>query len=240
MIINIFASEISKLKRSLILYIHLFVLVLFPTLIGFYYKNRIRFMNRADVYSTFYELLAIASPIMIGIIICLVFDREEKVGNFKNWSSMPINKTKIMQIQLLFYWILYLFEILVISLIFYAFVGGTSSISILKIITINTLFSILSYALYQISFILSLRWGISGALICGIFGVILSFLGITSLLDNFWVLVPWTWQIRTIIFLRVKASLQVLNVIKIEYLICIGITALITFLSILYCKKWER
>ncbi len=240
MILNIFTSEYRKLKRSLILYIHIIIFIFFPLILGLYYRNKVAYLGQNTIYTVFYETLAIASPIMISIVTCLVFDREEKAGKFKNWLSTPFNKVALLQIQLIFYWLLYFIEIIGVSLIFYLIIDFPIKTYILpKIILVSTLFSILGFSLYQITFIFSLKWNTSGALIIGIFGVILAFLGITSLFDNYWVLFPWTWQIRTVIFWQPNISKLILNISKIEYLVCLCLIFVISMLSIAICKKWE-
>lgn len=235
---QIVEAENVKMRRSLLLYLHLIVLFL---LLGLYYGSRKQVIASANMVIGFYEILAISSPIIISVVLCLVFDREEKAGTFKNWLTEPVSKGWVIQAQLSYYWIWYVIEIMGISLIFSGILFGIYQIEfpLLKIILTNIAFSLCGIVQYELTQIIALRWGIGGALVLGFFGIVISLLSITSLLDFVWPVIPWAWQIRLTTFWQTNISLGLVKLSLIEYLIPLLLTCLIIFLGKHYFDNWQ-
>lgn len=242
MVRQIFKAENAKIRHSFLLYLHIAVLFLFPILLGLYYGSRKLTVAPASMITTFYEILAMATPIMISIVICLVFDREEKAGEFKNWLTEPFGKAKMIQGQLNYYWLWYVIEIIGISLIYYFLLVAiyhVSNISFLKLIATSIVFAFCGLAQYELTQIVALKWGIGGSLVMGFFGTVISLLSITSLLDIVWPIIPWAWQIRTITFWQANISGGLINFVALEYVCPLIMTVIIIFLGKNYFDKWE-
>lgn len=241
MLKQVVEAENIKIRRSLLLYLHLIVLFLFPVLFGLYYGSRKQVIIPANMIIGFYEILAIASSIIISVVVCLVFDREEKAGNFKNWLTEPISKGWMIQAQLSYYWIWYVIEIMGTSLIFSGVLFGIYQIrfSLLKIALTSIAFSLCGIVQYELTQIIALRWGIGGALILGFFGTVISLLSITSLLDFVWPIIPWTWQIRLTTFWQTNIDVGLVKLSLIEYLIPLMLTCLIIFWGKRYFDNWQ-
>lgn len=242
MMVKVFKSESVKLKRSFLLYLHLIVLVLFPIILAIYYGARSNIVSSRTMIITFFEILAMATPIMISIVISMVYDREEKAGTFKNWLSEAINKSDLIQLQLMYYWIWYVIEIVGISLIFYLIITvgyHVSGIAFNSFILTSIAFAILALFQYEITEIIALKWGVGGALVLGFFGTVISLLGITSLLDFIWPVVPWTWQIRLITFWQSSMSSELARITLIEYLIPLIFTVIILVIGKNYFTRWQ-
>lgn len=241
MLKQVVEAENIKIRRSLLLYLHLIVLFLFPILFGLYYGSRKQVIVPANMIIGFYEILAIASPIIISVVVCLVFDREEKAGNFKNWLTEPISKGWMIQAQLSYYWIWYVIEIMGTSLIFSGVLFGIYQIrfSLIKIALTSIAFSLCGIVQYELTQIIALRWGIGDALILGFFGTVISLLSITSLLDFVWPIIPWAWQIRLTTFWQTNIDLGLVKLSLIEYLIPLMLTCLIIFWGKRYFDNWQ-
>lgn len=242
MIKQIWKAENAKLHHSFLLYLHIVVLSLFPILLGVYYGSRKLAVTSATMMTTFYEVLAIASPIMISIVICLVFDREEKAGNFKNWLSEPFSKAKMIQGQLNYYWLWYVIEIIGISLIYYALLIGLyhiQNISFIKLVITSIAFAFCGLVQYELTQMIALKWGIGDSLILGFFGTVISLLGITSLLDIIWPIIPWAWQIRMITFWQTNISAGLTNLVALEYICPLVMTGVVVALGRICFDKWQ-
>lgn len=242
MLKRVFKAENIKLKRSFLLYMHLIILLAFPILLGLYYDSRKLSITSTTMMIIFYEILAIASPIIISIVICLVFDREEKAGNFKNWLNQPYSKAKAIHSQLSYYWLWYLFEIIATTLIYYLILVSLyhiTGISFLKVIVTSIVFSLCGLVQYELTQTIALKWNIGGSLIMGFFGTIISLLSITSLFDLIWPVIPWAWQIRLITFWRSDISLSLTQLTALEYICPFIMTILIIILCRNYFNKWQ-
>lgn len=235
-------AENAKLKRSFLLYMHLIILVAFPILLGLYYGSRRFAISSANMVITFYEILAMASPIIISIVICLVFDREEKAGDFKNWLTEPYSKGKVIQSQLNYYWLWYVIEIIGISLIYYLILVGLyhiTGISFLKLLVTSIVFALCGLVQYELAQIVVLKWGIGGSLVMGFFGTVVSLLGITSLFDFIWPVIPWAWQIRLITFWQHGISLGLIKLTALEYICPLIMMLIIIALGKKYFNSWQ-
>lgn len=242
MLKQVFKAENIKLKRSFLLYMHLIILLAFPILLGLYYGSRKLSVTSTTMMIIFYEILAMASPIIISIVICLVFDREEKAGNFKNWLTEPYSKAKAIQSQLTYYWLWYLIEIIIITLIYYLILVclyRINGISFLKVIVTSIVFVLCGLVQYELTQAVALKWSIGGSLIMGFFGTVISLLSITSLFDFIWPVIPWAWQIRLITFWQSNISLGLIKLTALEYICPFIMTILIIILCRKYFNNWQ-
>lgn len=237
-----FKAENAKLKRSFLLYMHLIILVAFPVLLGLYYGSRKFTILSVNMFITYYEILAMASPIIISVVICLVFDREEKAGDFKNWLTEPYSKAKAIQSQLNYYWLWYVIEIIGISLIYYLILVGLyhiAGISFIKVLITSIVFVLCGWVQYELAQVVALKWGIGGSLVMGFFGTVISLLGITSLFDFIWPVIPWAWQIRLITFWQNNISFGLIQLTALEYVCPLIMTLIIIALSRKYFNSWQ-
>lgn len=243
MLKNIFWSENVKLKRSFLLYLHLLTLIAYPLLMGFYYGTRKNIVNSSVMIITFYELLALISPLVISIVIGLVFDREEKAGHCKNWLANPGKKGLTIGLQLFYYWLLYFFEIIGMSLIYFfilRFAFQINNISFIKILLTSFIFALLGLIQYELAQWIVLKLNVGGAMILGFFGVVISGLSITSLFDFIWPVIPWAWQIRLITFWEATISSQVQTLTAWEMIIPLILTMVLTLLIIKVFDNWQN
>ena len=173
---SIFKAENIKLHRSMLLYLHLAALIIFPLLIGVYYGSRKNLTTSANMVDMFNTILALISPLAISIVVSVVFDREEKAGNFQNWLTQPMSKGKTIMGQLIYYWLLYVIEVIGTNLIYYLVLTAVyhvTGISFLKLFLLSIVFAVLGFLQYEFAELVSLKWNIGGILICGFFGSVI-------------------------------------------------------------------
>lgn len=239
---SIFKAENIKLHRSMLLYLHLAALIIFPLLIGVYYGSRKNLTTSANMVDMFNTILALISPLAISIVVSVVFDREEKAGNFQNWLTQPMSKGKTIMGQLIYYWLLYVIEVIGTNLIYYLVLTAVyhvTGISFLKLFSLSIVFAVLGFLQYEFAELVSLKWNIGGSLILGFFGSVISMLGVTSLFDLIWPFIPWAWQSRLTVFWRLNIPADYVKMAILSYLVPVILTAILSWLIFRYFNHWQ-
>lgn len=239
---SIFKAENIKLHRSMLLYLHLAALIIFPLLIGVYYGSRKNLTTSANMVDMFNTILALISPLAISIVVSVVFDREEKAGNFQNWLTQPMSKGKTIMGQLIYYWLLYVIEVIGTNLIYYLVLTAiyhVTGISFLKLFSLSIVFAVLGFLQYEFAELVSLKWNIGGSLILGFFGSVISMLGVTSLFDLIWPFIPWAWQSRLTVFWRLNIPADYVKMATLSYLVPVILTAILSWLIFRYFNHWQ-
>lgn len=239
---SIFKAENIKLHRSMLLYLHLAALIIFPLLIGVYYGSRKNLTTSANMVDMFSTILALISPLAISIVVSVVFDREEKAGNFQNWLTQPMSKGKTIMGQLIYYWLLYVIEMIGTNLIYYLVLTAVyhvTGISFLKLFSLSIVFAVLGFLQYEFAELVSLKWNIGGSLILGFFGSVISMLGVTSLFDLVWPFIPWAWQSRLTVFWRLNIPADYVKMATLSYLVPVILTAILSWLIFRYFNHWQ-
>lgn len=238
-----FGAENIKLRRSMLLYIHLTVLIILPLIFGCYYGGRKNLSSSENMINIFNTLLALASPIMISIVVCLVYDREKKAGDFKNWLAEPISKGKIIMAQVVYYWLLYVIEIIGMSLIYYlilTFAFKVVDISFIKLLLTSIAFSLLGFFQYEVAEVVVMKWNVGGSLVLGFFGSVIAMLGTTSLFDFIWPIIPWTWQSRLSVFWLSNISLTYQKLAALSYIVPVLLTIVLSWPIICYFNHGQE
>lgn len=239
---SIFKAENIKLHRSMLLYLHLAALIIFPLLIGVYYGSRKNLTTSANMVDMFNTILALISPLAISIVVSVVFDREEKAGNFQNWLIQPMSKGKTIMGQLIYYWLLYVIEVIGTNLIYYLVLTAVyhvTGISFFKLFSLSIVFAVLGFLQYEFAELVSLKWNIGGSLILGFFGSVISMLGVTSLFDLVWPFIPWAWQSRLTVFWRLNIPADYVKMATLSYLVPVILTAILSWLIFRYFNHWQ-
>lgn len=239
---SIFKAENIKLHRSMLLYLHLAALIIFPLLIGVYYGSRKNLTTSANMVDMFNTILALISPLAISIVVSVVFDREEKAGNFQNWLTQPMSKGKTIMGQLIYYWLLYVIEVIGTNLIYYLVLTAVyhvTGISFFKLFSLSIVFAVLGFLQYEFAELVSLKWNIGGSLILGFFGSVISMLGVTSLFDLVWPFIPWAWQSRLTVFWRLNILADYVKMATLSYLVPVILTAILSWLIFRYFNHWQ-
>lgn len=242
MVSKIFKVENAKLRRSFLLYLHLIALFAYPFLFGFYFGERKDLVKTTDMIAIFFEVLAFVSPLIISIVVCLVFDREKKAGEFKNWLAEPSSKRAMIQGQLLYYWFWYVVEIIGTSLFYYmilTMIFHVADFPFLKFIGTSFFFAFLGLTQYEIAQATAFKWHVGGTLIVGSFGTMVSLLSKTILLDNIWPAIPWAWQVRLLTFWEKGIDLNFQKIAAIEYAMPIIITLIVFLLLGRYFNNFQ-
>lgn len=235
---NVFSSEMIKLKRSYIGYIHIATMIIYPVVLAFLLGLNKYIKTPQTVMIDFFIIISIASPVMISILAAIFNDREVKAGGYKNILSTPYVPVNIMLIQVMFYILLYFCEIILSFIIYWILLRLLFNIMFLPFyycLLFCVFFASLSIVQYFMSFIIAKIFNTTGVLIFGFMGFILSCLSETVIFDSSWTVVPWAWQIRTIALFKT-------NIVSnenqfVDYIILYIPAIIITIVIILIVRK---
>ncbi|MCO6527963.1 MAG: ABC transporter permease [Lactobacillus sp.] len=243
MLKRICGAENIKLRRSMLLYLHLIALIFLPVIFGWYYGSRKNLSSSENMINIFNTFLALASPFVISIVVCLVYDREKKAGDFKNWLTEPISRGKIVAGQLFYYWLLYVIEIIGTNLIYYlilTFGFKVVGISFIKLLLTSIAMALLGFLQYELAEVAAMKWNVGGSLVLGFFGSVIAMLATTSLFDFIWPIIPWAWQSRLTVFWLPNIPLAYQKVAALAYIIPILLTAIASWLIMRYFSHWQE
>ncbi|BCN30802.1 lantibiotic immunity ABC transporter MutG family permease subunit [Anaeromicropila herbilytica] len=244
-LLRLICADLYKLRKTSLLRIHLFVPMIGAVSFLLYYKTAPK--DTFNEISAFYEALAIAFPILIGLLCAMVMSVEEQAGNFQEMLTRTKNRalpfiSKI--ITLLF------LEIGALILALGIFDVGIQCFVRQKnfpIVTYIEIFFVLfigNVMLYIIHLVLSFRFGKGVSIGLGIVGSLIEALMLTGIGDKWWKIIPYSWSARFVDYISLK-QLSVSNYLLLRadfhngILIAIVSSGVILILSILWFHHWD-
>ncbi|GIO44111.1 lantibiotic immunity ABC transporter MutG family permease subunit [Paenibacillus apis] len=192
-----FYSELIKLKRQPLIWVHLFVpLAGIAIFLGYYGYTP---FSPASKISAYMQVLAIAFPTMIGIVCSVAADQEASAGNYQQLLVSP-NRLASLAAKLTLLLLLGYCSSLLAAAGF-----GAGFMYILKQQTIfdpvfyveaaSLLFGSCLF-LYFLHLFISLRFGKGASIGLGIVESLVGALLLTGLGDHIWIYFPSAWPIR--------------------------------------------
>jgi lantibiotic protection ABC transporter MutG family permease subunit len=230
MIRRVFAAETIKLRRSPLLILHAVVLAIYPLVMAFYDGQRCQSISAAGMVMTFFELIAVVSPVLISIVVSMVYDREKNAGSFKNMLAQPMPAGRMIRFQLGYYWMLYAIEVIGSSALFLLWLWvffRLTTIPAGPFLLTAMAFALLGLAQYFLAQLVVVRWGVGATLTMGFFGTVIALLGTTVIFDWIWPIVPWAWQIRLVTFWMPGVSSGVRRLTGILYVMAAVVLAIV-------------
>lgn len=185
-------AEFQKYKHSPLLYVHLFFPVLGALLFAGYYH--ISNWSTITKISAYLEILAVAFPFLIGIIVGMVVQTEKQAGNFQVLLGSTPSRGAVYMGKLCFLLVGAILGIILTLCIFSILFREEQAILYVKA---GCRLSITVIPLYLIHLFVGLHFGKGASLGLGIVGSLLAALMITGLGDKVWHYVPWAWGVRS-------------------------------------------
>ncbi|MDG0949139.1 lantibiotic immunity ABC transporter MutG family permease subunit [Bacillus paranthracis] len=243
-------AEFKKRNRSLFLLLHLVIPLVLSGIWMTYISARKDLVNPQFIYVTFFELLAIGTPLIISIICGMVSDSEDEAGNFQNMLGVTKKKTVTFISQISMMILSYFFAILLaISTYTLAlkYLVGVDEINFALYFLNGLIFTMCSIFLYFFYQVIGYKYGMGMCSIGGFAGLIIAALSITSIGDKVWIFLPWAWPNRFSLYLfgqlenhqstitdNYTNSTIVLNGCIILFIF----TVIIIIISIFWFKNW--
>lgn len=232
-------AEFIKCKHSVLLYIHILIPLLGAVIFAGYF--RISGWDTQAKVSAYLEVLAVAFPFLIGIIVGMAVQIEHQAGHYQLMLGTIPSRI-----------VTYLGKIglLIIGAIWaVAFaLGGFSIIYQEAPFTVflkaGGLLVLTAFPLYLIHLFVGMNFGKGASMGLGIAGSLIAALMITGLGDAVWKYNPWAWGVRFMDYIILSWSRpDVFQLLRTDFLAGIGIallcSLLLLFLSLIWFGTWE-
>lgn len=241
---NYLKSDLYKFLKSKIILAHFFIPIIGLIFVLLYFK--ISSLGVVEKSLTYFNLISIAFPIIISIVINLVYEQEEEAKGFQYFLSAPTKKyiPHISKLTL----------ILILSLLstFISILGFGIILNFIEVENISTIFYvkeafiifISNIALYILQYMIVFYFGKALSIGFGIIGSLIVALMRTGLGDGIWVILPWGYSIRlSSYFLKYEIIKEYKVMLQGE--IKLAIISIITFIVIdvillmIFTGYWE-
>lgn len=236
-------SDIYKSLHSQVLLIHLFVpLFGMATFLAYY---AISLWSEPQKVSAYLQVLAMAFPMLIGIVTVIVSEQESQAASCQMLLSTPC-KRYIPHFAKLLVILIFGFLSSVIAVFGFGFafrLMGNAFFPFSLYIKSAMLLFFGNLTIYILQYIVSFALGKGIGLGLGIVGSLLSALLLTGLGDRIWTFLPWSIAIRFCsMFVESKVTnLSFINLPGvIQGMMFIGLTSVILLLIlVLWSTKWD-
>ncbi len=232
-------SDFYKLRHTYIPWIHLLIPLAVAFMFLAYY--RLSSWDTVKKISGYLETLAIAFPLLIGIISGIVIDQEEQAGNFQTLLCSTKSKCTTYLSKLIILLLLGSFSIILAVEIFALGFQTMPNIFYLKAAGALVIGNIFLYILHMF---ISLQFGKGASTGLGIAESLISALMLTGLGDGVWHFIPCAWSVRFCDYLVAEwadhftSAVVTLDtkqgVFIMLFAVCIAFVA-----SLFWFKKWE-
>ena len=252
-IVRLINADCKKAKHTPLLWIHLAIPLIGAAAMVCYDSSSKTAYSVSNV-GGYLQLLAIAFPLLIGIICSLCIEQESQAGKFQ--VLFTASKPKFLALLSKFLFLVMLgFGSALVAVFCYA--GGISVVLHKNLFSWNfymtaTLILTGSFLFcYIFHLFLSLRFGKGASMGVGIAELLLAAIFITDLGDKIWVAFPCTWGIRFVTTWTNVASKSALQADKYMMasqtaaelhtgiLICIVATILSILVAFVWFSRWE-
>lgn len=228
---NYLKSDFYKFLKSKIIMTHFFIPIIGLVFALLYFK-----ISNFGVFEkslTYFNLISIAFPIIISIVINLVYEQEEEAKGFQYFLSAPTKKY-IPHISKLILILILAFISTCISILGFGIVLKfieVENIKILFYVKETLIIFISNVTIYILQYIIVFYFGKALSIGFGIIGSLIVALMRTGLGDGLWAIVPWSHSIRLSSYLLKNEVIKDYK-IPLQGEIKLAIISLITFIAI--------
>lgn len=241
-------SEWLKTKHTVIRWFTFFLPFCIAGL-GIAYMKYRSDLSSAFVFESFYMLWsAVILPIGTGLLTGFLIHEEEMAGNFNNLLNTEVSRAKLYTSKFIFgllsLTICTLLTSLILSIGMAAILPGRANISwffMAALLTVIGTLPILAIHLW-----ISFLWGMGTSIGVGICGILIAVLiGTTSLGNNIWVLLPWSYPVKMAMFPMassfVSGTMMIEAAVQLITEFSVSMVFLVIFLSggMFWFRKWE-
>ncbi|MEG1947335.1 MAG: lantibiotic immunity ABC transporter MutG family permease subunit [Lachnospiraceae bacterium] len=236
-------SDIYKITHSAILPIHFIIPIVGAAIFLIYYM--ISPWEESQKVSAYFQVLAMVFPVLIGVIIVMMSEKELQAGSFQMILSTPYKKN-LPHISIIF------------AILLFGFISSmlaTVGFGVIFRLMGNQLFTMNLYgkaglllfygniSLYMLEYLLSFAFGKGVGLGVGMIGSLLSAVLLTGLGDNIWPFLPWSIPTR-FCSIMVESTLTQVDFIsqhgvKLGFLFIVISSILLLITVNFWSTKWE-
>lgn len=241
-------AETLKIKHTPLLWLHLIIPLVGVGLFLFY--SALSAWSTEVLVTFYFEALALAFPMLIGIVCGMAAFQEEQAGGFQNMLGvLPCRLVPFLS-KFAFLAVLGL-GALVASVGLYgagfALLPGQQAVLALLYLKLAGALFASNLFLYLLHLWISLRFGKGASISVGVAGSLVAALMLTGLGEGIWYFIPWGWGVRFCDMAVIKAltapAVEGIAFIQNETTLgwrAAGCATLFLFvLCLLWFKRWE-
>lgn len=235
-------ADIIKLKSTKLIWMHVYIPIV-GLIIFLSYFSYSEWESYSKVTS-YFQVLCMTFPILIGIITSLVSEQEYVAGGFQNMRTYPGSKVLPLVSKYILFLLLGLLSTLLSVIGFYIGFYFIDPNSFPFTIYLASAFILIGSNMfgYIVHFFLSLRFSASISVGIGIVESLISALFLTSMGDGRWPFYPSAWGLRFIGSLQgryLNPDRHVDSVLYQGIIISIIGTVIAFIIVIIWFSKWE-
>lgn len=239
--INIIKSEIYKIKRTWLPWIHIVLPIGYSLLFFLAAKTTgLKNFEESDLVQTYFVLLGAAIPIIISFITSKVVDMEANAGKFQVLLSTTRSRTKAYLGKLL---VLELGFILSLTLAIIIFALLTGYQTIFDWFIESLLIFISSLSLYMIHLWVSILLSNGASIGLGFLETMIALLSLTVIGDSIWYFIPCSWASRLpatyITMNKVSDYSYIYKELRLWSFVAFFIILILFISSIFWFNRWD-
>lgn len=241
---NYLKSDWYKFLKSKIIISHFLIPIIGVILMLTYFT--LSPWSEIEKVSAYIQVISMAFPLVISIIITMVYEQEEEATGFQYFLSTP-NKRYTPHISKLF--LLFFFGIVatMISTLGFGIVFNTinkDGFSTLFYFILAIIMFISNIPLYMLQYLVVFYFGKGASIGVGIIGSLITALMMTGIGDGLWFILPWGYSIRLSSYFFQYEITNNLNWIlqsevKLAIISLITITVISMIFLIIFSIYWE-
>ena len=234
-------SDILKLKHTQIIWIHLLIPILgvftFVSYLFLYRNNA----SDATKVGLIVELVTAVYPIIIGVVVGMVMQQEEKAGHFMQMMGSYITRPYVLFSKLVTLLVLgicsisILFGGISLSCQMFGLLATMSSAVFLKAAGAMLAGNIATYLLHVF---ISLKSGIGGSIFVGVVECMMVVMFSNVTMESIWEYIPFAWSIKLVQY-SVQGSQSGIMVNALSWLKLAVIFILLLLGVFVWFSRWE-
>lgn len=240
MLLRSICSDLYKMKRTPIPWLHVFV-PLIGALAFLWYYSVTGNDNSLGKLTGFMEVLCMVFPLLIGLLCGLTAAQEEQAGSYQVILSEARSRAVAYMSKLLL-----LLVLSGLSVTFAVAIFSTGIHAVPPQLYVHIVMAAWggNVFLYILHLFVGFRFGRSASIGLGVLGTLISALMMTGLGDGIWHWISWAWSARlcaNLIFRQQSPSETAFAITDMQYgiTICLIVTLLSLAASLLWFQRWE-
>lgn len=237
-------ADFYKFSHSKIIFSHFIIPILGLIIMLSYYV--ISSWSELDKISVYLQVVAMAFPLIISIIVTMVYEQEEEGSRFQYFLSVP-DKKYVPHLSKLFLLIILGIISTIISILGFGLIFkfiGNDSVSLLFYLKEVGIMFISNIPIYMIQYLVVFCFGKGASIGLGIVGSLIAALMITGIGDGIWFVLPWGYSIRFSSYFfqyNMKNSLVIIAEEQVKLAMVSILIFIIVFviLQLVFSNYWE-
>lgn len=241
-------AEGLKIKHTPLLWLHLIIpLVGVCLFLGY---SALSAWDTGVLVMFYFEALALAFPMLIGIVCGMAASQEEQAGGFQNMLGVLPSRLVPFLSKFGFLAVLGLGALVAAVGLYgagFALLPGQQAVPVQLYLELAGVLFAANLFLYLLHLWISLRFGKGASISVGVAGSLVAALMLTGLGDGIWYFIPWAWGVRFSDIAVIKALttpapeglLFIQSETTMGWLVAGCATLLIFALCLLWFKRWE-